>query len=212
MPLTWVMRQYRERGMQMGKSQKSFTSMLLETRWNGMAITMVSRMSITTIFYNVTDLNWQALEWCHAQNNIYHRVVDGMPQQLHDAACSKVLRELPDSKEIQFFLCPERRISFDGFVNYEGRRFGVPYSYPGRTARIMRSGDTICIYSTDLNALLATHDVTWSRRDSFCEGQYEAQPEELPTVPVKTQIQQLPKPAGSLSFAKFDFDDEEGLL
>ena len=135
-----------------------------------------------------------------------------MPQQLHDAACSKVLRELPDSKEIQFFLCPERRISFDGFVDYEGRRFGVPYSYPGRTARIMRSGGTICIYSTDLNALLATHDVTWSRRDSFCEGQYEAQPEELPTVPVKTQIRQLPKPAGSLSFAKFDFDDEEGLL
>lgn len=130
------------------------------------------------VFYNVTDLNWQALEWCHAQNNIYHRVVDGMPQQLHD----------------------------------EGRRFGVPYSYPGRTARIMRNGDTICIYSTDLNALLATHDVTWSRRDSLCEGQYEAQPEELPTVPVKTQIQQLPKPAGSLSFAKFDFDDEEGLL
>ena len=145
------------------------------------------------VFYNVTDLNWQALEWCHAQNNIYHRAVDGMPQQLHDAACSKVLRELPDSKEIQFFLCPERRISFDGFVNYEGRRFGVPYSYPGRTARIMRSGDTICIYSTDLNALLATHDVTWSRRDSFCEGQYEAQPEELPTVPVKTQIRQLPR-------------------
>lgn len=53
---------------------------------------------------------------------------------------------------------------------------------------------------------------TWSRRDSFCEGQYEAQAEELPTVPVKTQIRQLPKPAGSLSFAKFDFDDEEGLL
>ena len=164
------------------------------------------------VFYNVTDLNWQALEWCHAQNNIYHRAVASMPQQLHDAACSKVLRELPDSKEIQFFLCPERRISFDGFVNYEGRRFGVPYSYPGRTARIMRSGDTIYIYSADLNALLATHDVTWSRRDSFCEGQYEAQPEELPTVPVKTQIRQLPKPAANLSFAKFDFDDGEGLL
>ena len=79
-------------------------------------------------------------------------IAQAMPQQLHDAACSKVLRELPDSKEIQFFLCPERRISFDGFVNYEGRRFGVPYSYPGRTARIMRSGDTICIYSTDLNS------------------------------------------------------------
>ena len=105
-----------------------------------------------------------------------------MPQQLHDEACSKVLRELPDSKEIQSFLCPERRISFDGFVNYEGRCFGVPYSYPGRTARIMRSDDTICIYSTDLYALLATYDVTWSRRDSFCKGQYEASRENCPPL------------------------------
>ena len=100
-----------------------------------------------------------------------------------------------------------------GPVVYLRNGTGCPLvSYPGRTARIMRSGDTIYIYSADLNALLATHDVTWSRRDSFCEGQYEAQPEELPTVPVKTQIRQLPKPAANLSFAKFDFDDGEGLL
>ena len=99
----------------------------------------------------------------------------------------------------------------DGFVNYEGRRFGVPYSYPGATARIMRSGDTLYIYSADLSSLLTTHDVTWSRRDSFCEGQYKAleQPEELPTAPVMTRIRQLPKPSGELSFAKFDFDGEE---
>lgn len=168
---------------------------------------------VDRVFYNVTDLNWQALEWCNTQNGIYHRAVDGVPQQIHDAACGTHLRELPDSREIRFFLCPERRISFDGFVNYEGRRFGVPYSYSGAAARVMRSGDTLYIYSSDMNSLLATHDVTWSRRDSFCEGQYElpVQPEELPTAPVKTQIRQLPKTASKLSFAKFDFD-EEGLL
>ena len=148
---------------------------------------------VDRVFYNVTDLNWQALEWCNTQNGIYHRAVDGVPQQIHDAACGPHLRELPDSREIRFFLCPERKISFDGFVNYEGRRFGVPYSYPGAAARVMRSGDTLYIYSSDMNSLLATHDVTWSRRDSFCEGQYELppQPEELPTAPVKTQIRQL---------------------
>lgn len=84
------------------------------------------------------------------------------------------LRPLPELDAVRFYLCPERKISFDGFVNYEGRRFGVPYSYPGATARIMRSGDTLYIYSADLSSLLTTHDVTWSRRDSFCEGQYEA--------------------------------------
>lgn len=163
------------------------------------------------VFYNITDLNWHALEWCNSQNGTYHRAVDGVPQRLHMEACSEQLQPLPELDAVRFYLCPERKISFDGFVNYEGRRFGVPYSYPGATARIMRSGDTLYIYSADLSSLLTTHDVTWSRRDSFCEGQYEAlqQPEELPTAPVMTRIRQLPKPSGELSFAKFDFDGEE---
>lgn len=32
------------------------------------------------VFYHVTDLNWQALEWCNRQNGTYHRAVDGVPQ------------------------------------------------------------------------------------------------------------------------------------
>ena len=162
------------------------------------------------VFSNITDLNWQALDWCNRQNNVYHKAIDGVPQQIHMASCAAQLRELPKTDAVRFYLCPERKISFDGFVNYEGRRFGVPYSYLGATARISRSGDSLYIYSSDLRVLLVTHNVTWSRRDSFCEGQYEElpQPEEFPTVPVRTQILQLPKPQSDLSFAKFDFDGE----
>lgn len=85
------------------------------------------------------------------------------------------------------------------------------YSYPGATARVERNGDLLRIYSADLKVLLATHTVTWSRTDSFCEGQYESltQPEEFPTASVQTQILQLPKPSQDLSFAKFDFDKED---
>ena len=74
-----------------------------------------------------------------------------------------------------------------------------------------RNGDLLRIYSADLKVLLVTYTVTWSRTDSFCEGQYEslAQPEEFPTAPVQTQIFQLPKPSQDLSFAKFDFDKED---
>ena len=112
---------------------------------------------------------------------------------------------------VRFYLCPERMISFDGFVNYEGRRFGVPYSYPSAIARVERSGDLLRIYSADLKVLLATHAVTWSQPDSLCKGQYETleQPEEFPTAPVQTQILQLPKRSQDLSFAKFDFDKED---
>lgn len=163
------------------------------------------------VFFNITDLNWQALEWCNRQNGIYHKAVDGVPQQIHAERCAEHLNGLPKTDAVRFYLCPARKVSFDGFVNYEGRRFGVPYSYPGAMARVSRSGDTLYIYSFDLRALLAVHDVTWSRRDSFCEGQYEdfAQPEEFPTMPVRTQIRQLPKPSENLSFAKFNFDGEE---
>lgn len=35
---------------------------------------------VDRVFYNVTDLNGQALEWCNTQNGIYHRAVDGVPR------------------------------------------------------------------------------------------------------------------------------------
>lgn len=75
---------------------------------------------------NVTDLNTKALEWCARQNNSWHKSIDMVPRQEHDKECSKVLVTMQKSPEILLYLCPPRRISFDGFVAYEGRRFGIP--------------------------------------------------------------------------------------
>lgn len=69
------------------------------------------------VFYHVTDLNWQALKWCNRQNGTYHRAVDGVPQQIHGTVCGERLRTLPETDSVRLYLCPERRISFDGFVN-----------------------------------------------------------------------------------------------
>ena len=162
------------------------------------------------VFCDLTDLNWQTLEWCNKQNGTYRRTVDGEPHKIHENVCGEQLHMFPED-DVRFYLRPERKISLDGFVNYEGRRFRVPYIYPGATARVERSGASLRIYSADLKVLLITHTVTWSCTDSFCSGQYEllAQPEEFPTAPVQTQILQLPKPAQDLSFAKFDFDKED---
>lgn len=162
------------------------------------------------VFWNVTDLNRSALEWCNTQNTLYHKSTDGVPQQLHESRCANHLRALEKEQPLLLYLCPERRISFDGFVNYEGRRFGVPFHYRGATARIMRQDDLIYIYSSDLKQLLTTHDVTWSKRDRFYADQYASpnQPEEFPTAPVKTAITMPPEPETSLSFEKFNFDKE----
>ena len=98
------------------------------------------------------------------------------------------------------------RISFDGFVNYEGRRFGVPYQYTKRLCRIRRDAFTIYIYDDELTQVLVRHNVTWSRRDSYCKDQYAVrQPEEYPSVPVRTTVKQLEQPELSSAFEKFNF-------
>lgn len=162
------------------------------------------------VFNELTDLNYEASRWCERQNSMYHRAVDCVPNDKHGSQCMRVADTLEESHELSFYLCPERRISFDGFVNYEGRRFGVPYWYTEKTCRIHRDGYVLTIYSMDMTKVLTTHDVTWSRRDSYCRDQYAVhQPEEHPTAPVKAQIRQEAAHEHSLGFERFNF--EEGL-
>ena len=161
-------------------------------------------------FWNYSDLNSEALDWCNAQNGKFHSEVNGIPDNIHRCSCAKNLQILEESKDLLFYLCPERRISFDGFINYEGRRFGVPFSYHQKTARIRRANDLLYIYSSDMEELLVTHNVTWSRRDSYCDNQFPdiLQPEEFPTAPVTSSIAQLkPAPIG-IGFDKFNFNQE----
>ncbi|MDO4177477.1 MAG: IS21 family transposase [Bacillota bacterium] len=161
-------------------------------------------------FFNYTDLNREALKWCISQNSRYHQCLDGVPDRIHGSDCEKRIQKLPEDMSLMYFLCPERRISFDGFINYEGRRFGVPYSYTQRTVRVLRKDETIYIYSSDLSQLLTTHDVTWSRKDRYCIDQFPPlQPEEFPTAAVTTRIMEIEYDAPALGFDKFNFGQED---
>ena len=162
------------------------------------------------VFYDITDLNRAALDWCNEQNSVFHKATAGVPHDVHFGSCINGILPLKEDPELMRYLCPERRISFDGFVNYEGRRFGVPYSYTGATARILRDNDMIYIYSADMKQILATHDVTWSKKDRFCDDQYVTldEPEEFPTAPIKTEAVMLPSASTPRPFEKFNFDKE----
>lgn len=164
-------------------------------------------------FLNVTDLNEQALDWCNRQNSRYQKALNLIPNDVHAEKCLLVAAELKKREELFVYLCPERRISFDGFVNYEGRRFGVPYTYTQKTVHVYRHGHELLIYSEDMKQKLATHEVTCSRYDSYCKDQYARpdQPEEFPTADVKTLIEQIMQPDEEDYFDQFDFsggDDE----
>ncbi len=162
------------------------------------------------IYHELTDLNYEAIRWCNQQNSVYHRAVDCVPDDKHSEICMQHASDLENTIELAYYLCPERKISFDGFVNYEGRRFGVPYWYTEKTCRVKRDGYILYIYDIHMSKILTTHDVTWSRRDSYCKDQYAvSQPEEHPTAPVRVQIQQFGLPQHDSGFSHFNF--EEGL-
>ena len=162
-------------------------------------------------FRDLTDLNLEALAWCNAQNSVHRKEINDYPTAFHGVICANVARKLEETPELFSYMCPERRISFDGFINYEGRRFGVPFRYTGQTARVCRKGRTLYIYSSDMKELLVTHDVTWSHHDRYCSDQFlPEQPEEFPTVPVKTEIRMIPEVSDD-AFMKFNFGEEDEL-
>ncbi len=161
------------------------------------------------VFTEITDLNYEADRWCSQQNNIYHRAVDCVPDEKHSSQCMQAAERLEESCELAFYLCPERKISFDGFVNYEGRRFGVPYWYTEKTCRVRRDGYILYIYDSGMTQILTTHDVTWSRRDNFCRDQYAlSQTEEKPTAPVQICIHQNDPELPGPGFERFNFGKE----
>ena len=160
------------------------------------------------VFSSITDLNIQALQWCNKQNGKYHRAVDCIPDEKHRRLCWEAAAILEQTREVSFYLCPLRLISFDGFVNYEGRRFGVPYWYHKRLCRVQRKDYTVTIYDEEMEKILTTHDVTWSRKDSFCRDQYAiSQPEEFPSMPVKSKIFELDTKQPDTGFEKFNFGE-----
>ena len=94
-------------------------------------------------FYSATDPNAQALEWCAKQSGRYRRAVDCVPADEHSGKCLPAAAELERTEELAMHLRPRRRAGFDGFVSYEGRRFGVPCWYPGRTCRVSRDDEWV---------------------------------------------------------------------
>lgn len=96
-------------------------------------------------------------------------------------------------------------------MSFEGHRYGVPYWYGRRECRVNREGRVVHIYSDDLSRELVAHAVG-TGADSWCEGQWETspvQPEEQPTQPVGTVVEQTAPPRTKPGFERFDFGRAE---
>ena len=156
-------------------------------------------------FTDITAPDEDAALWCAEQAGRWRRAVACVPAEGHEAACRASARELEAAEGVALWLCPRRRMTFDGFAGHEGRSLGVPRD-ERRDCRVSREGRYPRIHGDDLSRELVAHAVTWDRRDSWCEGQWtDAQPEELPSQPVTTSIAQAGLSPGKPAFAKSGF-------
>lgn len=97
-------------------------------------------------FTDLDALNREAALWCAEQGGRWRRAAACVPMREHEAACSANTRPLEVTAEVERYLCPRRKISFDGFVSFEGHRYGVPYWYVRHECRVNRGG-AWCTYT-----------------------------------------------------------------
>jgi len=157
-------------------------------------------------FLNVTELNTEALKWCIEKNKNPIAGYDFIPAEEHRS--NESFRSLPEAIKLLPYLAPMRKISFDGFVNYEGRLYGVPLSYTKKTVRVERCKSELYIYDDVTHELVQTHEVDWSGHDHCCQGQWAEpeQPEEHETQAITTTISQESAPK---ALSRYEFDMEE---
>ena len=138
-------------------------------------------------FYNCNELNSQALQWCQERNACLSKSVGLIPLQAHQGEGTRFFSET-DMPVLIPFLAPRRKLAFDRFVEYEGRRYGVPASYKRKVVRVMRLRERLTLLDVIDFHELYTYTVDWAHADKRCPGQWDygslPEPEEMPTAPV----------------------------
>lgn len=84
-------------------------------------------------FVDLGDLNRQALQWCDAKNKRIHGTTGERPSE---RLLQEKLQPLPPKERWAKYLHEPRRVSRDGFVSYDGVRYGVPWQYSGREVMV----------------------------------------------------------------------------
>ncbi|SDW99650.1 Transposase [Alicyclobacillus hesperidum] len=120
-------------------------------------------------FTDIADLNRQAVAWCQ---EVAQRIHGTTKQRPCDRLADEPLRPLPSPDQLEKFLRVERRVSADGYVSYDGVRYGVPWVYSRRVVNVRRVREKVEIWSEGVR--IACHDAStcWGETVQL-PGQYE---------------------------------------
>jgi hypothetical protein len=120
-------------------------------------------------FKDLHDLNTQALEWCKKVDSKTHGTTGKIPLE---ALSREPLLLLPDKSFRDTYRWETRKVTREGFVSYDGAKYGVPWQYSGREVRVRICGDFFEAYYGEVR--VARHKVEHtSGRIVWLKGQYQ---------------------------------------
>lgn len=92
-------------------------------------------------FASLEDLNQQARAWCsEVANSRIHATTGERPCDLWR---QEPLEPLPAAAVVAPFLTTERKVGRDGYVLFDGSRYGVPWQYAGQQVEVRESATYI---------------------------------------------------------------------
>ena len=100
-------------------------------------------------FTDDADLNRQGLEWCDTvANRRVHGTTHRIPQEML-AEERHHLGKLPDRAALAAHLREDRKVARDGFVSWEGSRYGVHWKWVGAVVQVGQRQGTVEIWAGD---------------------------------------------------------------
>jgi len=119
-------------------------------------------------FLDMSDLNRQVIQWCSQCDLKVHGTTGKIPAE---ELSKEQLLPLPAKEVMDKYRWEIRNVTRDGFVSFDGIRYGVPWQYSGRQVRVRLCAGYVEIHLD--NVLVARHEARYSGgRIVWLAGQY----------------------------------------
>lgn len=140
-------------------------------------------------FPDLDDLNRQAYAWCERINARVHRTTHARPI---DRLAEEQLRPLPEAFAWERFATEERKVSWDGYVSYDGVLYGLPgtLQLAGKAVQVRERKGMLTIWSAGKQVLEVAKRPR--SQDSV------PHPEQWKTVAAAASARRAPTPLGHL--------------
>lgn len=120
-------------------------------------------------FRDIDDLNGQGRDWCRHVNSKVHGTTGEVPLL---ALAKEPLLRLPALAIREKYRWETRKVSREGFISFDGARYGVPWQYSGKEVRVRILNDHFEAYDGEVR--IAYHNVEYtSGRIVWLKGQYQ---------------------------------------